>query len=178
MISRRIISILLLLQLAAGLRAQMDQPKPTVFIYAGDKPYAMKAITSQTEKKKGWDIQGKTVGAKQIRYFWGQHAHQITGTQPRFAIYPRQENLNDYALIRLKEKRQYRRLPEAQLSDCPYTRVDLNGFRIDNLPDMGFAVTPVVPLEPGEYILVNLVQKPVGELGDFKAYDFRVPKNP
>lgn len=175
MTTKRITLALLFLQLAIGLFAQMDPPKPTVFLDVDGKPYPMKTVTSQTEQKKGWDIQGKSVGGKKLRYFWREHAHQLADTQPRFAIYPQKENLNDYALIRLKSKRQYRRLPDAQLTECPYIRVDLNNFRIESLPEMGFAATPLKPLEPGEYILVNLVQQPVNDMGDIKVYDFSIP---
>lgn len=56
-------------------------------------------------------------------------------------------------------------------------RVDLSAFRIENLPDMGFAVTPLKPLEPGEYIVVNLAQTAVNEYGDFRAYELSVPKS-
>ena len=41
---------------------------------------------------------------------------------------------------------------------------------------MGFSVTPKTPLFPGEYILINLEQKPVNEEGDVIAYDFTVPE--
>ncbi|MCM1108511.1 MAG: hypothetical protein NC388_05580 [Clostridium sp.] len=167
--------ILLILWIAtAQASAQMQTPPPEVYIYVEEKTYAMKAVTSQTELKKGWDIQGVNVGRKTVRYFWGAHAQQLTDTQPRFAIYPRQGTLNDFALLRLKTKKTHRRLPAAQLSECEYTRVELTSFRIDNLPDMGFAITPIHPLTPGEYIIVDLSCKPINEYGDIRAYDFQV----
>jgi hypothetical protein len=82
--------------------------------------------------------------------------------------------LNDYALIRLKERRGFRYLPASEFKDCDYTRVELGLFNIENLPGLGFAVTPLTPLFPGEYILVDLSQKPVNQYGDVKAYDFTV----
>lgn len=159
---------------ASTVHGQLPTPKPTVYIYVANAPYPLSAVTSQTEAKRGWDIQGISVGRKTMRYFWGRRAVQQTDSRPTFAIYPRQESLNDYALIRLKEKREYRLLPKAVLTDCPYTRVDLKAFRIENLPDMGFAVTPLAPLAPGEYILVNLAQEPVGELQDIRVFPFSV----
>lgn len=169
-------SLLFLALLLAGTTtwAQMDAPKPNVFIYVEGKPYAMKSTDSQSELKKGWDIQGVKVGRKVVRYFWNAHAHQITGAQPRFAIYPRTQTLNDYALLRLKEKKTHRRLPAAALAECEYTRIDLHSFSIENLSDMGFAVTPLRPLPAGEYILVDVSQSPLNEYGDIRAYDFRV----
>lgn len=173
---KKISFLLLMLCACLCLKAQMAQPAPTVFIYIGETAFPMNAVTSQTEIKKGWDIQGINVGKKPLRYFWGAHAKQTTGAQPKFAIYPRTQTLNDYVLLRLKGKKEYRRMPEAEVKDCDYIRVDLNTFKIENLPDMGFAVTPTVPLSPGEYILVDITQQSVNQYGDFKAYDFTVEK--
>lgn len=156
------------------IHAQMDQPAPTVFIYVNDNPNPMTAITSQTEEKKGWDIQGITVGQKTIRYFSGEHAKQLTDNQPKFAIYPKTEHLNDYVIIRLKERKGFRRLPASDFKDCDHIRIELDKFKIENLPNMGFAVTPLSPLFPGEYILIDLSQKSVNKYGDMKAYDFSV----
>lgn len=171
---KRITRLCLLLALFVQAQAQMKQQPPTVFIFAGDSIFPMNAATSQTEIKKGWDIQGINVGRKTRRYFSGAHARQVTGRQPKFAIYPTTQNLNDYALIRLKERRGFRYLPVAEFKDCDHTRVELGLFNIENLPGLGFAVTPLTPLFPGEYILVDLSQTPVNQYGDLKAYDFMV----
>lgn len=162
------------LALLFQVHAQMDQPAPNVFIYVNEQQHPMNAVTSQTEMKKGWDIQGINVGKKNIRYFSGAHAKQLTAQQPSFAIYPKTEHLNDYVLIRLKEKRDYRRMPAAEFKDCDYQRVEIGNFDIQNLPEMGYKVTPIKPLFPGEYILVDITQKSVNQYGDFKAYDFCV----
>ena len=170
----RIATFFLFLGLFLQVQAQMKQPDPTVFIFVGDSIFPMNTITSQTELKKGWDIQGINVGRKIKRYFSGAQARQTTGRQPKFAIYPKTQDLNDYALIRLKERRGFRYLPATEFKDCDYTRVELGLFNIENLPGLGFAVTPLTPLFPGEYILVDLSQKPVNQYGDVKAYDFTV----
>lgn len=171
-----LVMLCLCLMSFTGTWAQMPEVAPNVFIYVEGNQYPMKSITSQTEKKKGWDIQGISVGGKFQRYFWGKKSKQLTDNQPRFAIFPKEHNLNDYAIIRLNERKSYRRLPDAELKECDYVRIDLNAFVIENLPDMGFAVTPKTPLFPGEYILINLEQKPVNEQGDVIAYDFTVPE--
>ena len=152
----RLATLLLFFGLFLQVQAQMKQPDPTVFIFVGDSVFPMREATSQTELKKGWDIQGINVGRKTRRYFSGAHARQVTGRQPKFAIYPTTQNLNDYALIRLRERRGFRYLPSAELKDCDYTRVELGLFKMENLPNLGFAVTPATPLKPGEYILVDL----------------------
>ena len=167
-------TLCLFLVLLVQAQAQMQQPPPTVFIFVGDTVFHMNTSTSQSELKKGWDIQGISVGRKVRRYFSGAKARQTTGQQPKFAIYPTTQALNDYAIIRLKSRRSFRYLPSAELKDCDYTRVELGLFRIENLPNLGFAVTPLSPLRPGEYILVDLTQEAVNEYGDFKAYDFTV----
>lgn len=171
---KRLILTGLLSLLLLQVFAQMDQPAPTVFIYVNGNPHPMTAITSQTEQKRGWDIQGITVGQKTIRYFSGEHAKQLTGNQPKFAIYPKSEHLNDYVIIRLKERKGYRRLPAAEFKDCDYVRIEPDKFQIENLPEMGFAVTPLTPLFPGEYILMDISQKSLNKYGDVKAYDFCV----
>ena len=165
---KRLSTLCLLMLLFLQAQAQMKQPAPTVFIFVADSVFPMRAATSQTELKKGWDIQGINVGRKIRRYFSGAHSRH----------YPTTQALNDYALIRLKERRGFRYLPAAELKDCDYTRVELGLFKMENLPNLGFAVTPATPLAPGEYILVDLSQKPVNEYGDFKAYDFTVEENP
>ena len=175
---KRLSTLCLLMLLFLQAQAQMKQPDPTVFIFVADSVFPMRAATSQTELKKGWDIQGINVGRKIRRYFSGAHSRQTTGAQPKFAIYPTTQALNDYALIRLKERRGFRYLPAAELKDCDYTRVELGLFKMENLPNLGFAVTPATPLAPGEYILVDLSQKSVNEYGDFKAYDFTVEEKP
>lgn len=173
---KKILLFILISIVATSMKAQMAQPAPTVFIYIGENLFPMTTVTSQTEIKKGWDVQGVNVGGKSIRYFWGAHAKQVAEAQPKFAIYPRTQNLNDYVLIRLKGKKEYRRMPSADVKDCDYTRIDLDGFTIENLPDMGFTVSPKAPLAPGEYILTDITQQSVNQYGDFKAYDFRIEK--
>lgn len=170
----QLLSLIFLLGISNVARAQMPEPEPTVFIMVNGNQNPMRAITSQTEEKKGWDIQGITVGKKQIRYFWGKQAKQLTDQKPCFVIYPKECTLNDYALVRLNKRRDHRRLPYAELNECGYTRINIDSFVIENLPDMGFFVTPKEDLFPGEYILVNLKQTPCNENGDIKAYDFSV----
>lgn len=171
---RYIVLNLFLTIVALPLFSQMKQSEPTVFIFVEDSMYAMREVTTQTEIKKGIDIQGITVGRKLRRYIYGADAKQVTDVQPKFAIYPINQNLNGYVLVRLKERRDYRLLPVPQLVDYDYIRIDLRNFKIENLPNMGFAVTPLSPLFPGEYILVDITQEPCNQYGDFKAYDFKV----
>ena len=167
---------ILLLAIPHRMLAQMPQPAPHVFIMVNGEKAPMRAQITQTEEKKGWDIQGFNVGRKLVRYFSGKYSKQLSDTKPTFAIYPKEETLNDYALIRLNKRGNYRRLPDADILECGYTRINMDAFVIENLPEMGFLVTPVKDLFPGEYILINLKQTPQNKEGDLKAYDFSVRK--
>ena len=172
--SWRFFLVALLFGISGALHAQMPTPDPTVFIIVNDQKAPMRSVTSQTEEKKGWDIQGINVGKKLIRYFWGKQSKQLTERKPCFVIYPKDATLNDYALIRLNKRRDHRRLPYADLNECGSIRINIDSFVIENLPEMGFFVTPKEELFPGEYILVTLKQTPCNESGDIVAYDFSV----
>ena len=67
----RIATFFLFLGLFLQVQAQMKQPDPTVFIFVGDSIFPMNVITSQTELKKGWDIQGINVGRKNKKILLG-----------------------------------------------------------------------------------------------------------
>lgn len=168
------VTLLAGLCLSPAALAQRPSVPPRAYIYVNDAPQPLQSISTQTETRPGWDIQGISVGRKAVRYLYGKQSRQRCGVHPTWALYPDPEKLNDYALIRLKVKRDHRRLPSTRWEDCPRQRVELPAFRIENLPDMGFAVTPVRALEPGEYILVNLAAPPVNEQGDLPVFDFSV----
>ena len=56
-----------------------------------------------------------------------------------------------------------------------YRRIEPAHFHITSDGKDGFLCQPSAPLEKGDYILLNIAQKPVGELGDLKVYPFTVP---
>lgn len=132
---------------------------------------------TQTELKKGWKIVDIQLSDRKIHYLWGIHSKQLTDdAKPRFTITPgTDETLADYAIIRLKGMRKYRQLARPLLVNNDYYRIDLNGFDIKAKGDLSFIVQPHDPLPKGDYILVNLVQKPIGELGDYQVYSFQIP---
>ena len=165
---------LIMLCIWTAVRAQTASAQPDLFIYTGTAAHPMHSIESQTIQKRSWSIQGFNVKRSPVRCFQGAHARQVTDAQPTWAIYPRTQHLNDYALIRLKEKKNSRCLPSPDVRECDYRRIDIRHFRVENLPDMGFAVTPTEPLAAGEYILVDLTQEGAVQGGDIRAYDFRV----
>lgn len=165
--------ILLLAYVPADAVAQNPVQDVKVRVVIDSIQHPMRPLTTQTEIKRGWEIQGIRVGGRTVRYMMGSVSRQFTSETPTFAIYP-ENNLNDYAVIRLKERRDYRMLPAPTLQECTHIRVELGYFAIRNLEGMGFAVTPLKPLFPGEYILVDMSQEPVNKQGDFVVYDFSV----
>ena len=135
------------------------------------------AQQTQSELKPGWKIVDYQMKSRLTHYLSGGHASQLAdGDRPVFRVTPSpQEVLLDYALIRLKRYKSYRKLPKAQLMDNEYIRLELNNFEI-KAEGESFVCQPLRPLSPGEYILVNLTQKPIGELGDLLVYPFCVLK--
>ena len=102
---------------------------------------------------------------------------QLTDDQmPTFRLTPGQgETLVDYALIRLRSKRQWRVLPNPMLRLNSYLRIEPKHFYIKPAGDSAFEFHPLAALDRGAYILVNLAQQPVGELQDYTVYPFQVP---
>ena len=132
---------------------------------------------TQSELKPGWKIVDYQMKSKLTRYLSGGHASQLTdGTQPVFRITPAEnEVLIDYVLIRLKASKYYRKMYKPLLIENNYTRLEPSWFDIKAESD-SFICQPRQPLAPGEYILANLMQHPIGELQDLLVYPFCILK--
>lgn len=132
---------------------------------------------TQSELKPGWKIVDYQMKSRLIHYLSGGHATQLSeGYKPVFRVTPGPaEVLLDYALIRLKGYKTYRKLPKSILLENIYTRLELSGFNIRSESD-AFVCQPLQPLPPGEYILVSFSQKPIGDLQDLLVYPFSVMK--
>ena len=135
------------------------------------------AQQTQSELKPGWKIVDYQMKSHLIHYLSGGHASQLAdGNRPVFRVtLGPKEVLLDYALIRLKHYKSYRKIPQSQIFDNEYTRLEINKFNIVAESD-AFVCQPLQPLTPGEYILVNITQKPIGELQDILVYPFCVIK--
>lgn len=135
------------------------------------------AQQTQSELKPGWKIVDYQMKSRLVHYLSGGHASQLAdGNRPVFRVTPSEkEVLVDYALIRLKGLKYYRKLPKVKLTDNEYIRLELNRFELRAEGD-AFVCQPHQPLAPGDYILVNLTQQPVGELGDLLVYPFCILK--
>ena len=132
---------------------------------------------TQRELKQGWKIVDYQMKSKLTHYLSGGHASQLTdGNRPVFRVTPAEkEVLIDYVLIRLKASKYYRKMFKPLLIECNYTRLEPSYFDIKAESD-SFICQPRQPLQPGEYILANLKQQPIGELQDLLVYPFSVGK--
>ena len=132
---------------------------------------------TQSELKPGWKIVDYQMKSKLTHYLSGGHASQLAeGNQPVFRITPAEnEVLIDYVLIRLKASKYYRKMYKPLLIENSYTRLELNYFNLKAERD-AFICQPKQPLQPGEYILTNLMQSPIGELQDLLVYPFCILK--
>lgn len=172
---RLLYTILLICPLS--LCAQMPKTEPVACITIGDSLYELPVERTMTEVRPGWKIADVAqTKDKATRYVWGPRSRQISDSRtPRLVIRTRTDGtLHDFVFVRLKEKKQYRKLPKSQIVDCKPIYIDLLTFRIELLPDERYAITPLRPLEPGEYILIDRGAKDASEYGDKTVYSFTV----
>lgn len=138
---------------------------------------SLKAEEMQTEIKPGWSIAGKKLKDTRVLYLWGRTALQMTDDRrPVLRVRPAgQETLVDYALVRLRQRRDYRRLPKDQLRDNDYVRLEPEHFDIKVEGDDAFVCTPLANLPAGEYILVCLTQTLQEQQAGYRVFPMRVP---
>ena len=132
---------------------------------------------TQSELRPGWTVFDIKLKDKLIHYLSRGHSSQLTDdNMPEFHIIPAEnEVLSDYAIIRLQNKRYYRKLPKSNIWENDYKRVEPANFYIKSDGDNGFICHPLEALLKGEYILLNIKQNPIGDLKDLKVYSFQVP---
>lgn len=138
---------------------------------------SLKAEEMQTEIKPGWSIAGKKLKDTRVLYLWGHTALQMTDDRrPVLRVRPAgQETLVDYALVRLRQRRDYRRLPKDELRDNDYVRLEPEHFDIQVEGDDAFVCTPLASLPAGEYILVCLTQTLREQQAGYRVFPMRVP---
>ena len=168
---KKIISLLMLLS-ALNVGAQK------VELAVGEGWVEIPVQQTQSELKPGWKIVDYQMKSKLTHYLSGGHASQLTdGNRPVFRVTPAEkEVLIDYVLIRLKASKYYRKMFKPLLIECNYTRLEPSAFDVKAESD-SFICQPRQPLQPGEYILANLKQQPIGELQDLLVYPFSVGAN-
>ncbi len=167
---KKIISLLMLLS-ALNVGAQK------VELAVGEGWVEIPVQQTQSELKPGWKIVDYQMKSKLTHYLSGGHASQLTdGNRPVFRVTPAEkEVLIDYVLIRLKASKYYRKMFKPLLIECNYTRLEPSAFDIKAESD-SFICQPKQPLAPGEYILANVMQRPIGELQDLLVYPFCIAK--
>jgi len=160
-----------------GLFCALNAKAQKVEIAVGENWAEIPAQQTQSELKPGWKIVDYQMKSRLTHYLSGAHATQLAdGNRPVFRVTPAEnEVLIDYVLIRLKEAKSYRKLFKSHLIENNYTRLEPNSFDIKAESD-AFICQPHQPLQPGEYFLACLSQKPIGELNDLLVYPFRVMK--
>ena len=165
------ITSLFALLFALGVRAQKIE------ISVGESWAEIPAQQTQSELKPGWKIVDYQMKSKLTHYLSGGHASQLAeGNRPIFRVTPAEkEVLIDYVLIRLKASKYYRKMLKTLLIENDYIRLEPSAFDVKAESD-SFVCQPKQPLRPGEYILANLNQHPIGELQDLLVYPFCVMK--
>ena len=148
-----------------------------VEILVGSNWAEIPAQQTQSELKPGWKIVDYQMKSKLTHYLSGGHASQLAeGNRPVFRVTPAEkEVLFDYVLVRLKTSKYYRKMFKPLLIECNYTRLEPSYFDVRAESD-AFICRPKQPLKPGEYILANLNQCPIGELQDLLVFPFSVMK--
>ena len=167
----KILKTFILLTLPLCLHAQKVELKVL------DNFAEVKAEQTQTELKPGWTVFDIKLKDKLIHYLDGAHASQLTDDyMPEFHITPaKEEVLADYVLIRLQGKKYYRRLEKSNIRENEYKRIEPAHFFIKSDGGDGFICHPLEALVKGDYILVNIAKKPIGDLQDLIVYPFMVP---
>lgn len=172
---KNILSTLLLL-LALSASAQMPRQPETAWISIADSLYALPSAVTQTEVKPGWKIADVAeTKSKTKRYIWGAHAKQLADSeQPKLVLKVSNGTLHDIILIRLKEKKEYRLMPKVNPMECEPIFIDLTTFNIQLLSDERYLISPLQPLQKGEYIIIDTSAKAVNEMGDMRVHEFTV----
>ena len=167
----KILKVFILFIIPVNLYAQKVELK------VRDNFATLKAEQTQSELKPGWTVFDIKLKDKLTRYLSGGHSSQLTDdNMPEFHIIPAEDEvLADYAIIRLLNKKYYRKFPKSEIRENNYKRVEPANFHIKSDGDNGFVCHPLDALLKGDYILLNLKQKPIGDLKDLKVFSFQVP---
>ncbi len=152
-----------------GLQAQ------TVDYVSDGKSFRINSQVTQSEMKAGWRVMDIQMKSTVVRYLWGARSKQLVDSNhPQFAIDTDTLLLSDMVLIKLKKKKEYRRIPESEVKENRYTVVDFNNFDIKPYGEDGFLIRPTASLSPGEYIFTWTTGQRIGELKDWIVWPFSV----
>lgn len=174
---KRILLLLLCAAYTVAMAQQRKTPSSSISMYVGDSVYAIQPVVTQTEYKPGWKVVDIQTNGKFSRYLWGKHSRQYADDrQPRLLIDTGPYKLTDFVLIKLKEKKEYRKFPSHKFDECDFIRMDLELVEISIRADERYEVKFHNPLEAGEYVIVNMAAEPQSEFGDIPVFPFTIVK--
>lgn len=163
-------SLLACLLLPLSARSQSE-----VSILVGDSVCSIEPVTTQSEYKPGWKIVDIQTRGKSSRYLWGKHSRQFADDrQPAFILRTGQGKVNDFAVIRLKQKKEMRQFPSHNLIECGHRPIDLDLMDIVPQQEGVYRVRFRTPQQPGEYVILNMKSAPLNDMGDVKVYPFTI----
>lgn len=150
-----------------------------VRMLVGGNAVAPKVDHFLSETKPGWKIVDIQLKDKTCHYLWGRQSNQLADDpQPTFDIYLSEgQTLVNYRIVRLKQKKQYRQLPKPRLADNDYLECTPAHFQIKPIGETGFRCTPLQPLSPGEYILIDAGQD-LSDMQKVEVFAFTVENQP
>lgn len=165
-----LLSLLVCMLLPFCTRAQSE-----VSILVDDSVCSIAPVTTQSEYKPGWKIVDLQTRGKTSRYLWGKHSRQFADDrQPTFVIRTGTFRINDYAVIRLKEKKELRQFPSHNLYECGHQPIDLDLMNITPAGEGIYRVRFRVPQQPGEYVILNMKSTPINDMGDINVYPYTI----
>ncbi len=167
--------ILLFCVFSLSARGQENSQVANVFMFVGDSIYRIAPVVTQTEYKSGWKFLDIQTDGSMTRYLWGKHSRQMADDrQPRLIIDTKRYKINDFIVIKLKEKKQYRKFISHSIFECEGRIIDLDYMAISSLGGSKYEIKPHVPMEPGEYVIANLKLEPTNEYGDIHVFPFTI----
>ncbi len=161
--------------LALSLASRPQAVSPSLSIVLADTAWAIPLSQTLSSTRAPWTVFSFQVGGRSAKYLPGRVSSQRADTrQPVFILSTGGARLADFALITLVQRRGRRELPAPVLRDNPCTPVGLASFLILRQDEASYRIQPLSPLAPGEYMLLDLSQPPVGEAGDYVGFCFTI----
>lgn len=152
-----------------------DTQAQSISLFSDGKAFKIEAQQTQTEVKPGWKIADIQLKSSLQRYLWGARAKDYAdNARPQFIVDTDTLLLSDMVLIKLKAKKEYRRIPKAEIHDNKRIYVDLSNFRIEAYGNESFLIQPLADLESGEYIFTWTTKETIGDLNDWAVWPFSI----
>ncbi len=150
--------------------------REAVSLIVGERAYPIFPSVTVNHRRTPWNVFSFDVGGRTAKCFPGRGATQtVEGGRPRFLVTTGQDaRLADFAIIRLRTTRRWRRLPQSELTANTRLAVDLGTFTVRETAEGRYEIEPLEPLPPGQYVLLNMNQRPMGSELAYEGYCFSV----